>query len=68
MRTRMPHSTEALDMHTRPLPPLSLGDKVILQNQRGSHPKKWDKSGIVVELGNYHQNWEKVDGSGRPYR
>ena len=52
MRARMPRSTEALDMHTRPLAPLSFGDKVFLQNQRGSHPKKWEKSGIVVELGN----------------
>ena len=40
MRTRMPCSTEALDMHARSLAPLSLGDKVFLQNQRGSHPKK----------------------------
>ena len=45
MRTRMHPSTEALDMHARSLAPLSLGDKVFLQNQRGSHPKKWDKSG-----------------------
>ena len=64
MRTRMPRSTEALDMHTRALAHLSLGDKV-LQPQRGSYPKKWDKSGTVVELGNYHQYWVKVDGSGR---
>ena len=65
MRTRMPRSTEALDLHARSLAPLSLGDKVFLQNQRGSHPKKWDKSGTVVELGNYDQYWVKVDGSGR---
>ena len=64
-RARMPRSTEALDMHTRPLAPLLLGDKVFLQNQRGSHPKKSDKLVIVVELGNYDQYWVKVDGSGR---
>ena len=57
-------STEAIDMNTRPLAPLSLGDKVFLQNQRGSHPKKWDKSGTVVELDNYEQYWVKVDGEG----
>ena len=55
MRNRMPRSTEAVDMHTRPLAPLSLGDKVFLQNQRGSHPNKLEKSGTVVELGNYDQ-------------
>ena len=65
MRARMQRSTEALDMHTRPLVPLSLGDKVFLQNQRGSHPKKWDKSGTVVELGNSDQYWVKVYRSGR---
>ena len=64
MRSRMPRSTDALDMHTLPLAPLSLGDKVFLQNQRGSHPKKWDKSGSVVELGNHGQYWMNVDGSG----
>ena len=36
MRAMMPCSTEALDMHMRPLAPLSLGDKVFLQNERGS--------------------------------
>ena len=65
MRTKMPRSTGALDMHTRPLAPLSLGDKVFQQNQRGSYPRKWDKSCTVVELGNYNQYWVKVDGSGR---
>ena len=65
MRARMPRTTEALDMHARSLAPLSLGDKVFLQNQRGSHPKKWDKSGTVVELGNYDQYCVKVDGCGR---
>ena len=65
MRARMPRSTEALDMHTRLLAHLSLGDKVFLQNQRGSHPNKWDKSGTVVELGNYDQYLVNVAGSGR---
>ena len=65
MRTRMPRSTEGLYIHTRPLASLSLGDKVFLQNQRGSHPNKLEKSGTVVELGNYDQYWVKVDGFGR---
>ena len=64
MRTRMPRSTEALDMRTRPLATLSLGLKVFLQNQRGSHPTKLENSGTVGELGNYDQYWVKVDGSG----
>ena len=65
MRARMPRSTEALDMHTGLLALLSLGDKVFLQNQRGSHPNKWDTSCTVVELGNYDQYWVNVADSGR---
>ena len=48
MRTRMPRSTEALDMHARSLAPLSLGDKVFLQNQRGSHPSACSHICIVI--------------------
>ena len=47
----MPRSTKVLDMHTRPLAPLLLGDKVFLH-----------KPATVVELGNYDQ-YVKVDGS-----
>ena len=65
MRTGMPRSTEGPDIHTRPLAPLSLGEKLFLQTQRGSHHKKWDESGTVVELCNYDQYGMKVNGSGR---
>ena len=51
--------------HTRFLPPLSVGDHVRLQNQAGRHPNKWDKTGVVVEVRQYHQYVIRVDGSGR---
>lgn len=65
MRTRFSRSSEALDAHARPLLPLTLGDRVFVQNQHGHHPTKWDKSGTIVELGEHDQYWVKVDGSGR---
>ena len=65
MRVRFCRSSEALDTHARSLMPLTLGDRVFVQNQHGHHPTKWDKSGTVVELGEHGQYWVKVDGSGR---
>ena len=37
----------------------------MIQNQNGRFPKKWDKSGIVVEVRSNDQYTVKVDGSGR---
>jgi hypothetical protein len=65
MKSRMTNQLEALNAHARPLKPLSLGDRVLLQNQHGPHPTKWDKTGTVVELRDHDQYWVKVDGSGR---
>ena len=65
MRTRMTRTVESLSEHCRPLPPLSVGDRVFLQNQVGNSPKKWDRSGTVVECSGHDQYVVKVDGSGR---
>ena len=65
LRTRLAHSTEALKEHSRPLRPLAPGDRVFLQNQRGPHPTKWDRSGVIVEVLDHDQHRVKVDGSGR---
>ena len=54
-----------MDQHCKTLQPLSVGDKCFIQNQNGPHPKKWERSGIVVETLPYHQYTVKVDGSGR---
>ena len=51
--------------HTRFLPPLSVGDHVRIQNQMGNHPKRWDKTGVVIEVRQYHQYVIRMDGSGR---
>ena len=36
-----------------------------IQNQTGSHPNKWDRTGIVIEVRQFHQYLIRTDGSGR---
>ena len=65
LRTRFIKTSEKLSKHTRLLPPLQVGDRCFIQNQTGSKPKRWDKSGLVLEVLNHNQYKLKVDGSGR---
>ena len=65
LRTRMSRTTESLSAHSRPLRPLLVGERVFIQNQRGTNPNKWDKSGTIVEVLEHDQYLVKVDGSGR---
>ena len=51
--------------HCRPLKPLQIGDFVMLQNLKGSHPLKSDYSGEVVGLHNVHSYAVKVQPGGR---
>ena len=36
-----------------------------IQNQTGPHPNKWDRTGIVIEVRQFHQYLIRIDGSGR---
>ena len=65
LRNRHMKISERLTEHTRVLPPLAVGDSVRIQNQRGPHPTKWDKTGIVIEVRQFDQYVVRVDGSGR---
>ena len=49
----------------RNLPSLDIGDMVQIQNQRGNAPRRWNKSGKIVEKLGFDQYLVKVDGSGR---
>jgi hypothetical protein len=40
---------DKLKQGTKELPPLEIGDHVMLQNQLGNKPKHWDKRGVVVQ-------------------
>ena len=65
LRQRYHRTTESLKEHTRPLPPLNPGDRCYIQNQAGNHPKRWNRSGTVLEVLGYDSYLVKVDGSGR---
>ena len=60
-RTRMgAELAEDTKIHTL----LKLGQAVLVQNQEGNTPLRWDKTGVVVEVKAYDQNVIKRDGSG----
>ena len=56
---------EKLNRNCRVLPKLAVGDSVLVQNQVGNHPSKWDITGVIVEVKEHDQYVVKVDGSGR---
>ena len=45
------------------MPPLAVGDKVLVQNQTGRAPNKWDKSGVIIECKPHNQVNVMMDGS-----
>ena len=65
LRNRHMRAAERWTEHTRVLPPLVVGDYVRIQNQTGRFPKKWDKTGRVIEVKQHDQYVVRVDGSGR---
>ncbi|XP_033741633.1 uncharacterized protein LOC117328046 [Pecten maximus] len=65
LRNRHMREADKWSEHTRRLPPLVIGDHVRLKNQTDPYPKKWDKTGKVVEVRQFDQYIIRVDGSGR---
>ena len=65
LRHRHMRHQEQWSEHTKLLPPLKIGDRVRIQDQTGSHPNKWDRTGIVIEVRQFHQYLIRIDGSGR---
>lgn len=53
------------NQHTRPLCDLDVGNVVLLQNQNGSCPRRWDLTGVIVDKLDNRQYRVKIDGSGR---
>jgi hypothetical protein len=56
---------ERWNEHTHRLPPLQVGDHVYIQNLVGNYPRRWERTGTVVEVRQFHQYVVRVDGSGR---
>ena len=56
---------ERLTQYTRRLPPLKIGDHVRIQNQVGPQHRRWDKTGLVIEVRQNNQYVIRTDGSNR---
>ena len=64
--TRFVKNAEAINRKARKLRPLYVGSRCPLQNQSSSHPCKWDRSGVVMEvLPQLDQFVVRIDGSRR---
>ena len=65
LRSRFIKTSEVLNRHSRNLRQLYTGDRCFVQNQTGPSPKRWDRTGIVIEAHPHDQYTIKIDGSGR---
>ena len=65
MRGRYARDCEKLSAGAKELEPLQEGDTVIIQNQHGRFPNKWERTGTIVEVLTFNQYIIKVHGSGR---
>ena len=65
MAKRHVQGHEAWSEHTRRLPSLTEGDCVQIQNQSGNNPRRWERTGRVIECKEFDQYLVKTDGTGR---
>ncbi len=65
LRHRHMRQQDRWSEHTKALSPLKVGDRVRIQNQTGPHPNNWDRTGIIIEVRQFHQYLIRIDGSGR---
>merc|ERR1712082_168597 len=65
MAVKFAELEKTLSVGTKKLQDLKVGDMVQIQNQRGNNPRRWNKSGKVVEKLDHDQYLVKVDGGGR---
>ena len=63
----LPNVTEyrTINEQVKSLPKLYVGDTVCVENQTGSHPTRWDKTGIITEVQYNGQYMVRLTGSGR---
>ena len=55
---------EVWSEHTKTLPELPVGSLVRVQNQAGNKPKRWDRTGLIVQVLPHLQYRVRMDGSG----
>ena len=56
---------EVMTKGTKLLPPLQVGAPVAIQDQSGNTPRRWSKTGRVLESVGHDSFLVKVDGAGR---
>ena len=57
---------ERLNANTKELIPLDIGQQVFCQNQTGNYPRRWEKTGVVIEKGQGPRQYlVRMDGSRR---
>jgi len=65
MQDLFARNMEKIQTPHRSLKPIDVGQYVVIQNQNGPHPLRWDRTGQVVEYKDYDQYLVKVHGSNR---
>ena len=67
LRMRSTENLKSMSEHSKALPSLDVGCKVYLQNQNKSSKnfKKWDRTGVIKEVGDFDNYTICVDGTGR---
>ena len=65
LRRRHMAVAERLTLNSKRLPPLRVGDNVRIQNQTGLYPRRWERTGTVIEVRQHDQYVIRVDGSRR---
>ena len=62
---RLDRDGARLEQYTKKQKLIPVGDTVVVQNQTGRFPKKWDKTGVVVENMDHDKVLVRMDGSRR---
>ena len=65
LKKRMGAMVDRINAKAHSLEPLKVGDSVHIQNQHGSHPTRWDKTGVITQVGQHDQYMVRVHGSRR---
>ena len=65
MAKRHMRNEQFYNQHCRPLRDLQVGDFVQIQNQDGHYPRRWTRTGRIVETQGNRQYQVRVDGSNR---
>jgi len=65
LKRRLDRDGARLEQYTKKQKFIPIGNAVAVQNQAGRHPKKWDKTGVVVENMDHDKVLVRMDGSRR---